>query len=392
MEERTLIKRPKAVLMLLCLGFIINGVMVILTGTLLTYLMSDLGLSMTQAGLLASIQSAGNLIAGLISGIIIGQIGRRRSSMLYCLMFALGFSVLLYTDNVVLIYVCIFISGLGWGLCNNVCHLIVNAEGMPGGGIYFMHTSYAVGAFIGPMLLNLLMLLHFGWQSSVWVVVLASIVLFFLFLPMEIPEEEPAPTSNKSTKKAALDFSFLKIKRYYVCFLMYFCYGGVETCINSWLITFLSEKGIMSLSTAQIMLSMLWMVIIIGRLLQIFLEKRVPARFLLLAQSFMMFLCVSILAVTGSQVVAIILIFVIGLFMAGITPANALNAKEFMHGEGVSSGIIFAGSGLGSTLIPYLVGSLFENVSLTAGMLSVSALLLVFTCMALVNLRMTAKK
>jgi fucose permease len=56
-----------------------------------------------------------------------------------------------------------------------------------------------------------------------------------------------------------------------------------------------------------------------------------------------------------------------------------------MHGEGVSSGIIFAGNGLGGTLIPFVVGLLFDHISLTAGMLSLSALLLVFTGMAFAN-------
>lgn len=378
----------KKLLSLLCLGFMINGFMVIMTGTLLTYLMSDCGLTFSQAGLLASIQSAGNLAAGVLSGLVIKRLGRKYSSMLYCAMFAAGFSVLLYSDSVALIYVCIFISGLGWGLCNNVCHLLVNAENMPSGGIYFMHTSYALGAFIGPMALNLLLMLKFGWRSSVWVVIISSVILLLLFIPMQITEEEE---TEPSKRKGSIDFSFLKNKRYYVCFFLYFCYGGVETCINSWLITFLSERGIMSLSTAQIMLSMLWMVIIVGRLLQIFLEKRIAARYLLLGQSAMMFACVTLLALTKSEPFAIALIFIIGLFMAGITPANALNAKEFMHGEGVSSGIIFAGSGLGSTLIPYLVGALFDHISLTAGMLSVSALLLIFTAMAFTNTIMIKK-
>ena len=205
---------------------------------------------------------------------------------------------------------------------------------------------------------------------------------------MKITDEEESGDKEKST---AIDLSFLKNKRYYICFFLYFCYGGVETCINSWLITFLSEKGIMSLSTAQIMLSTLWLVIIVGRLLQIFLEKRIAARYLLLGQSAMMFACITMLTFTKSEIFAIALILIIGLFMAGITPANALNAKEFMHGEGVSSGIIFAGSGLGSTLIPYLVGALFDHVSLTMGMLSVSGLLLIFTLMAVVNTVMVTK-
>lgn len=378
----------KKLLSLLCLGFIINGFMVIMTGTLLTYLMSDCGLTLSQAGLLASIQSAGNLIAGVLSGLVIKRLGRKYSSMLYCIMFAIGFSVLLYSDSVALIYVCIFISGLGWGLCNNVCHLLVNSEGMPSGGIYFMHTSYALGAFIGPMALNLLLMMNFGWRSSVWLVVISSLLLLLLFIPMKITDEE----EESPEKKEPIDLSFLKNKRYYVCFFLYFCYGGVETCINSWLITFLSGRGIMSLSTAQMMLSMLWLVIIIGRLLQIFLEKRIPARFLLLGQSGMMFVCVTLLSLTKNELFAIALIVIIGMFMAGITPANALNAREFMHGEGVSSGIIFAGSGLGSTLIPYLVGALFDHVSLTAGMISVSALLLIFTIMAFVNTTMVKKQ
>jgi fucose permease len=372
----------KKLLSLLCLGFIINGFMVILTGTLVTYLMQDCGLTHSQAGFLASIQAAGNLVAGLLSGLVIKRIGRKYASMLYCIMFALGFSVLLYSSSPALIYVCIFISGLGWGLCNNVCHLLVNSDGMSSGSIYFMHTSYALGAFVGPMVLNLLLMLKFGWRSSVWVVVISSLILLLLLWPTDIPEEAPSQTT---AKKNAIDFTFLKNKRYYVCFFLYFCYGGVETCINSWLITFLSEKGIMSLSTAQIMLSMLWMVIIVGRLLQIFLEKRIPARYLLLGQSALMLLCITLLALTKSEPFAIALILIIGLFMAGITPANALNAKEFMHGEGVSSGIIFAGNGLGGTLIPFVVGLLFDHISLTAGMLSLSALLLVFTGMAFAN-------
>jgi fucose permease len=372
----------KKLLSLLCLGFIINGFMVILTGTLVTYLMQDCGLTHSQAGFLASIQAAGNLVAGLLSGLVIKRIGRKYASMLYCIMFALGFSVLLYSSSPALIYVCIFISGLGWGLCNNVCHLLVNSDGMSSGSIYFMHTSYALGAFVGPMVLNLLLMLKFGWRSSVWVVVISSLILFLLLWPTDIPEEAPSQTT---AKKNAIDFTFLKNKRYYVCFFLYFCYGGVETCINSWLITFLSEKGIMSLSTAQIMLSMLWMVIIVGRLLQIFLQKFIPARYLLLGQSALMFLCITLLALTKSEPFAIALILIIGLFMAGITPANALNAKEFMHGEGVSSGIIFAGNGLGGTLIPFVVGLLFDHISLTAGMLSLSALLLVFTGMAFAN-------
>lgn len=361
--------------------------MVVLTGTLLTYLMQDCGLSLSQAGLLASIQSAGNLVAGLLSGLVIKAIGKKLSSVLYCLMFAVGFSVFLYSSSPYLIYVCIFISGLGWGLCNNVCHLLINEEGMPSGGIYLMHSSYALGAFGGPMVLNLLLLMNFGWQSTVFIVVFMSLLLLISFFTIKNLDDD-RKKQREPGKKAPIDFSFLKNKRYYICFFLYFCYGGVETCLNSWLITFLSEKGIMSLSTAQIMLSVLWLVIIFGRIIQIFLQKRIPARFLLLGQSGMMFVCITLLTFNKNELFAIILVIIIGLFMAGITPANALNAKTFMRGDGVSSGIIFAGSGLGSTLIPSIVGMLFDHVSLTMGMLSVCALLLLFTIMASANVLM----
>ena len=405
-------KNLRKQLILICVSFLVNGIMVVLTSSLLTYFRSDLKLSYEQAGYLVSIEAAGNLIAGLLSGLLIRKIGRQKACMTFCLMFAAGFSVLLYARSIYLIYPLIFLCGLGWGLCNNVCHLLVNQEGMKNGSVYVLHTSYAVGAFVAPMILILCNRLQLGWRSTVWTVVVLSLVLFVCFLttaidahaididvqksdrtPSAVPEVEKNQISSESGRDAAdalmhagkQALPFWKNPRFYMCFGLYFCYGGAETSINSWLITFLKEREIMGEEMAETMLSVLWLVIIFGRLLAILLAKKFSPKQLLVAQSSMMMLVILGLTFNTSTAIAVIIVVLIGAFMAGMTPANAGNAREFMTGDGLSSGIIFAGNGLGAVALPTIVGSLFGKLGLIEGMLAIVVLMALFTGLTVVN-------
>lgn len=385
MSEKNNLKKQ---MVLICLSFLVNGIMVMLTSSLLTYFMSDLGLSYEQAGYLVSIEAAGNLVAGLLSGLLIKAVGRKWACAGFCLAFAIGFSVLLYGSGIYLFYPMIFLCGLGWGVCNNVCHLLVNQDGMKNGSVYVLHTSYAVGAFVAPLILILCNRTNLGWRSTVWTVVVLSLVLLVCFLTtaMEDHARAAAPVEAAAdVSRPTATLTFFRDPRFYLCFGLYFCYGGAETSINSWLITFLKDRNIMGEEMAQTMLSALWLVIIFGRLLMILVAKKVSAQTLLIVQAALMMLVILGLAFNTALVPAIILVVLIGVFMAGMTPANAGNAKNYMTGDGLSSGIIFAGNGLGAAALPSVVGLLFGKCGLIAGMMAIVALMAFFTALTVVN-------
>ncbi len=363
----------------ICLAFLINGVMALMTGTLLSYFI-DSGLSYTQAGFLTSIQSAGNLMMGLLSGFLIHKLGRKYASVFYCLCFALGFSCILFGNSIFVLYPLIFISGLGWGLCNNVCHLL--ASDKPGHTV-LLHTSYAVGAAIAPLLAQLTLRLHLSWRTCAWIVILPSLLLGILFLFQDFGENQTLNQKAETLEKKSIYFSFFGAKRFYVCFFLYFFYNGVEACINSWLITYLA--GLLSLETAQTMLSLLWVFIIFFRLISIVLVKVWKRQILLLTQLFLFALCIILLTFTTSATPAILLTACVGIFMGGITPVIAINCQEFIQGEGFASGILFSGGGLGATVLPAIVGGLTDLFTIQEGMYFVSVACVMLVIMGMGN-------
>ena len=65
-----------------CMAFLVNGMLAVMTGTIITYLVRDYGISQAAAGRMVAAQSVGNLIMVLLSGFIIQLIGRKKSLLL----------------------------------------------------------------------------------------------------------------------------------------------------------------------------------------------------------------------------------------------------------------------------------------------------------------------
>ena len=58
-------------------SFFVTGVIVLMTGAILPYLLEDFNLSYNMGGLLLSLQAVGNLLAGVVSGFVCVYLGRR---------------------------------------------------------------------------------------------------------------------------------------------------------------------------------------------------------------------------------------------------------------------------------------------------------------------------
>ena len=70
-----------------CMAFLVNGMLAVMTGTIITYLVRDYGISQAAAGRMVAAQSVGNLIMVLLSGFIIQLIGRKKELVVINLVF-----------------------------------------------------------------------------------------------------------------------------------------------------------------------------------------------------------------------------------------------------------------------------------------------------------------
>lgn len=371
-----------------CYSFFINGLLALMTGAMLEYLMADYNLSYNQGGLFVAVQSMGMLLSVLFSGIIIHYLGRRITLISIGILFSVGFGGLIFTSSTILLYVFIFLTGAGWGINGNIINVLVS-EATDGDGGYtnILHMSFAMGAFLSPLIISAFVGWNISWKVAVGIVALASLSLILVFL--KIPLEEP---KKQQQGKIKLSFDFVKDPKYFIYLMIFFCYVGAETGLNSWLITYLVQQGLMEASKAPIMLSVLWIAIIFGRITVAYISRYIRKDLLLAGTSLSMFVFVGLFLLNRDPNLTMIIVVAIGLSMAGIFPTNVANASYILTGTAMASGILFAGGGLGASVVPYVAGAIAENNGILAGLISTLVIIFVMAVLSIVNVILLNKE
>lgn len=364
-----------------CYVNFVNGLLVLMTGAILTHLMRDYNLNYNQGGLLVSVQAVGNLLAGLFSGVIIHLLGRKRSMLLVSAMF-IGFGGIIFTSSPILLFIFIFLTGIGWGLSNNLVNVLVS-EATHGDGAYtnILHMTFAVGAFLSPLIVSAFTGWNVSWKVAVALVSVISSSLVFVFLKISFED-----VVKQGKNKEKLSFEFFKDPKYFIYIMVLFCYVGAEVGLNSWLITYLVEQGIMEIGKAQVMLSLLWVTIIFGRIFTAYISKYVRKDLLLAGTCLAMFIFLGLFLANKNPNLMILSIIAIGISMAGIYPTTIANASYIVKGTGLGSGIMFAGSGLGAVVVPYVAGAIAGDKGMLVGLLSTLVIVMFMLMLSIINI------
>ena len=132
-------------------GFFINGMVVLLIGAVLPYLMDAAGLSYGITGGLLSTMAIGNLCASFISPVLSEKIGRKQTVVMLSAFFPICLTIITFLPPIPVMYVCFFLMGIGRGTVSIFNNNIVNdyGDGTPA-ALNILHTFFALGAFIAP--------------------------------------------------------------------------------------------------------------------------------------------------------------------------------------------------------------------------------------------------
>ena len=143
--------------------FLVNGALVLMTSSLLVFLMQDYNLTYDQGGLLLTIQAVGNIATSFLSGPLALRVGRKRTLVLSAIGFAVSLGLIALEPPLLALQLALFLSGLAWGICNNLVNfIVVQISGGNSGRISRVHTSFSVGAFLAPLLVALAVRLETG--------------------------------------------------------------------------------------------------------------------------------------------------------------------------------------------------------------------------------------
>ncbi len=352
--------------------FALNGMLGLCTGSLLPFIREARGLDYAFGGLLVSLHSVGNLVSSFFAGMLQGVLGRKRSILLFNACFALAFLLIIAGKSPFLMAAAFLMTGLARGASSNFNNTMVN-EIAPGkaSALNGLHAMFSIGAFLFPFLFMLMTEGNAdGWITACYFMLamgLLNWILYFIY-PVEEPEQQKKEKTSGASKEI---WGFFREPLFYLCTGTLFFYLCAEQGVIGWLITYFKDTGLMSSGLSQIMASVQWIMILIGRLSAAYLSTRVDKNKLVRCMG--IGFCVFCLLLLFSRNVAIIVAGLIGfgLSMAGIYPTTVSFAGQLMKKYTYAWSFILTLASLGSIIMPSVIGAVADHSGIAFGMSTV---------------------
>lgn len=354
--------------------FIINGMLALSIGAMLPFIRDQRGLEYAFCGMLVSLHSIGNLFSSFASGALPVWLGRKKSILLFNSFFALAYLLISFGSSKWVLVLAFFMTGLARGATSNFCNATINNLA-PGKAwvINGLHGMFSIGAFLFPILLTILT----ASDSSNWIY-MCYFMLFMGVLSWALYAMIPVSQDNVVKKeKQKVDWGFFKEPLFYLCTATLFFYLCAEQGVIGWLITYFKDTGLMTDALSQIMASVLWIMILAGRLTTAWLSTKVPKERLLLAMGIGL-VCFFLLLITSRTPGRIVLGIVgFGFSMAGIYPTTVSTAGQLIRKYSLSWSFILTMASIGSIIMPTIIGKIAESAGILYGMSSVAAAVLI---------------
>lgn len=370
---RPLDRRQRFLLYASFYGFFCNGMLSLLMGSVMPDLKAAYGLTDTVSGVFLSAHSAGNLIAGFISGLVPLWLGRRRSIMLLASLGMFGYAMMLLFGHPVWLFMAFLFVGMGRGSVTNFTNRMVNrlSGGSPA-ATNLLHSAFAVGAILTPAVF-LTLRTSVSWQAGVVFVAVCILLSVTNYSRMKMEDDRPARSDKQNST-----LCFMKDPSFLTLAMMMFCYLCSEYAINGWLVTYVQHKeSLMAALTAsgsslaaysQMMATLLWGVMLVGRLICAVLSMKVSQRLLMFVSSAGMAAFFLLMLMSETTPMLTLSVAGLGLFMAGICPMIYSDAAYYTNTYPMATSALLAIGSAGAIVMPTVVGSLAERLGFGGGM------------------------
>ena len=344
--------------------FFTTGFFVILIGALLPEIISDFELSYDMAGMLLSLKAIGNVTALVVGGYLSDIFGRKAVLITAALMIGVGMTAVAITSVTILLYVMIFIAGCGWGIGNLANGVVSDKTNGSTSHLNRLHMNFAIGALIAPFFVIFTSGLGLSWRFAAGISGIFGIIAAVLIL---------LGLNDISAKKELTDCSHtatpaFKQIRYYVFCGILFIYVAVETVMNGWITTYFQGTGILTRTEANIVLSLVWVSILIGRVIASLIGERVKKENLVFICTVIVLFAAFTLMRADSFIFVSLCAFIVGFGLSAICPTAIANAAKIIKGSGLAIGIMLASAGLGAAFGPAVTGAVAEYAGLGISM------------------------
>lgn len=321
-------------------------------------------------GMLLTSAVAGYMTSSFLSGFLLSRVGVGRVLAGSCFLTGLaliGYTLVPHWWMMVLLGV---FAGLGAGAIDAGLNTYVAAH-FGEGLMQWLHASWGVGITIGPIIMTLGLAALNTWRFGYWVVGSFQIALAACFvLTLAMWSQKNAPSGSEAQKRLT-DYrtpvgQTLQQPQVWLSVVLFFLYVGAEGSLGTWTYTLLTESRGVDRTLAGFFAGSYWFTFTIGRVAAGMVARRVGVNRLVLGGLVGALLGAGLLTWNPSEVANVLAVAIIGLSIAPIFPAMMSGTRTRVGDRYAANtiGMQMAATGLGTAVIPSLMGVLARQVSL----------------------------
>ncbi len=355
--------------------FLINGMLALSIGSLLPFIRDARGLEYDFCGMIVSLHSVGNLISSFLGGTLAIKLGRKKSILIFNAFCTIAYLLIIVGGSNVCLVLAFLLTGLARGATSNFCNATVNFLA-PGkvAATSGLHAMFSVGAFLFPILLTLLTAMNVdNWIYACFFMLAMGILSWLLYATMPVDEN----IIKKDDDNKQNSYAFFKEPMFILCTATLFFYLCAEQGVIGWMVTYFKDTGLIAGTLSQITASVLWIMILAGRLTTAWLSGKVRKGTLLriMGTGLVLFFIIVMTAKTTPWIMVGIMGF--GYSMAGIYPSAISFAGHLNQRYTMSWSFMLTIASMGSILMPTVIGKIAEVAGIFYGMSSIVAVVVI---------------
>ena len=312
------------------------------------------GLDGASTGLFIALYCLGSLITPTLAGELSDRVGKKKVLMVSCVVFIVGIAIVSQSGSIITCCIGIFLIGSGSCTIEGIFSAKITDENPQSSEklMNFSQLFFCVGAVAGPMLALFMKSLGADWQTIMLIVAAifmpASISLFW------IPGDKKA-SSEPSTQNKAYSLILIKNAKFLLFFFSMLFYIGAEVSVAFSITGYFSEGG-QTVISGEIVLSLFWAGMIIGRLIAGILHKLSDKVMIICLITGVVFS--SLLQFKFQTVISMVLFFLLGLSFSAVWPLlMAFCTQAFTRYSGTAGGLMVMGGSVGGMTFPALMGA-----------------------------------
>jgi len=352
-------------------GMFVAGILISFLGPLLTSISASFRLSLSWVGLPVVTMSTGSLLATLAVAFF-WEIQRARMMLVFSslLMVLSLVGVFFLHRDLFLLLAGLFLLGFGIGMLHvGIDSLLSEASGqMRAKYLNTLHMFIGLGGITGPILVGVVLTYTGNWHFVFLLIALLALPLPMFFSSVRVYGGSVFSTMHKENTASKEGRVSVRWGLLFPLVLAISLCIGIEHSFTSWTPVFLVRERNLSIVTASYAISIFWLCIILGRwIFSRFLYHRDLYLYLIIAAAGVVLL--TALSFFPKQI-SLILVFVAGsgLFFSHMFPSLLASGGNVFPGSiAFVTGILTAGSVVGSMFLPWVVGPISELMGLGRG-------------------------